>query len=309
MNIEIQSAEIENNSTHEFTFTKPVKQFMAGFSKCFLKFSKEDHHIKEISIDLSNSEIKGNKVIIQPLLKMKDSSDHNESHKSSITIVVIAAVNDGNHDIHMYTAIKTNKLIDLPLINVRPTFIKSPLTYSFVQYSKSDHHVYSYFTEIAPIINSNSFLLKGQTVVQDQKYHFGNGKVSGGAIIYYGKDQNVLCADFDSKQILPDHTGNIGNTQKICFGDVPKDFNCDNYEFGSFINSYHVSFENSTDHHVSSIEISATFNESKLFLEDGKAYANICLKSFLSDRDKNKFDIPHNNIKGFVIALNKNLSE
>ena len=309
MNIEIQSAEIKNNISYTFTFTKPVKQFVAGFSKCYLKFSKADHHIKEISIDLSNSKIDGNQIIIQPILKMNDISDHKESHKSCLTVVVIAIVNDKNPDIHMYNLINTDKRTDLPLLNTKPTFIKSTLNYAFTQYSKSDHHVHSYFSEITPILDSNYFVLKGQSVVQDQKYHFGNGKVSGGVIIYYGKDQNVMCADFDSKKLKPDHTGKIDDTQTISFGEVPKNFNCDNYSLGCFISSYQVLYNDSVGHHVLKFDISAMLNENKLYLENGKACAKLHLKAFLSDEGKNKSDIPYNNITGFVIAFNTKNSE
>lgn len=302
MNIEIQTAQIPNKETHTFSFTKPINRYIIGFSKLSLKFSKSSHHIKEISIDLTNSEVKGNEITITPQLRMKDSSDHKESSKSTIEIIVMATVNNGNSEIRMHSNVKTDQRNELPLINIKPTFIKSTLIFSTSKYSKSDHHLHSYFSKISPVIDSNFFVLKGQSVIQDQNYHYGNGTVAGSVIIYYGQDKNVLCTDFDSKKIDKD-----SDEQTVCFGDVDKEFNCDDYQLACFVNNFLLSFENN-DHHVYELEISALLNDNKMFVKDGKAFAKVALKSFLADEGHHRINIPQNNIAGFIIAINKNCS-
>lgn len=55
---------------------------------------------------------------------------------------------------------------------------------------------------------------------------------------------------------------------------------------------------------MKSIEVGAELIDRKLFVENGEAFANLRLKSFLNDNAKNSFNISHNKVSGFVIAIN-----
>lgn len=296
MNVEIQSAVIQTNNSHTFKFSKPVKEYVLGFSKCYMEFHRFDHHIKEISIDLTNSILNKNEVFVKPELKMNDDSNHRESEDSYITVVVLATVGDGNPDIHMINEIKKDEVNPIPTSGASSS-LKPVLTCTSVHYHDTDHHIYQYFSTVEPVLESNSFSLKGQSVIQDHDGNAGNGIIIGSVIIRNGNNNEILFGDFDSKT--------IGGNGLVCLGDETKGINYDNYELGCFVNGYELSYGEDVDHHVYKIEISATFSEKKLVVKDGKVYANLNLKSFLADSDKNQFDIPHNNVTGFVIAISK----
>ena len=84
---------------------------------------RPDHHVKHISIDLVNSRKNNRDVIIQPQLKMHDTSNHKESPNSIIAVVVIATVGDGNLNVNLITTVKQFFKNKLPANEV--TFLKS----------------------------------------------------------------------------------------------------------------------------------------------------------------------------------------
>lgn len=294
MNMEILSAEIKTNNSYKFLFSKPVQQFFVGFSRCVIQYPSPDHHVKEITIDLTNSNKFQNEVEVKPKLILSDTSNHTESYYSFITVVVMAIVEDGNPNVYMRNSVKINVAYDLPAENIK--FIKSSLTLSFVQYPASDHHVYKYSSNIKPVLESTSFSLKGQSLISDLGGNSGKGKVFGNTLIYCGDDQKIIWADFDSR--------NIGNSGTICFGEFSEGFQADDYQLACFINGYKLSYTGPVDHHLLKFDIAAELSDNKLILNDGKIYANLDLKSFLIDNGKNQSDIPHNYIQGFVIAFN-----
>ena len=99
--MEILKAEVKTNEPHTFSFSKPVQQYMVGFSGYVLKYDRPDHHVREISVDLSNAVKNNNEIIVTPQLKLNDNSGHHQSAQSYITVVVIANVGDGNPNLNL----------------------------------------------------------------------------------------------------------------------------------------------------------------------------------------------------------------
>ena len=296
MNIEILSAETKTNKKRTFTFSKPIQQFMVGFSKCIIQYPNPDHHVKEITIDLTNSQKNNNEIIVEPKLILKDTANHEQSYYSKVTIVVIAVVDDGNPNICIFNGIKTGVKYDLLPDN---TSVKSALNLSFVQFPESDHHVYKYSSSVVPVLEEKSFSLKGLSKICDKGSNSGKGKIFGSVLTYNETDQNIMCADFDSAK--------LGDSGSVCLGPAPELFQNDDYIVACFISSYCLSYNKNDDHHLLKFEVSAALNDEKLVEKDGSIFANLDLKSYLTDNGKNQFNIPHNTVSGFVVAIKKNL--
>lgn len=294
MNTEIISQEIKNNISTTFTFSKPVQQFFVGFSRCLIQYPFPDHHVKEITIDLTKAQKSNNKVIVEPKLILKDTGNHSESQDSCITVVVIATIGEGNPLFQMKRSVKTD--IDYELPPNDPILVKSALSLSFVQFPASDHHLQKYYSIIKTVIEPSKFNLKGESFLKDNTSNSGKGKVFGSVLIYTGNDSKLLSADFSSKE--------IGSSGLVCFGESFDGFDPMNYSLACFITRYKVSFKKSEDHHLLLFDVSAEIGENKIFEKEGSLYAELNLKSYLSDNGKNQFNIPHNSVNGFVIALN-----
>lgn len=294
--MEILSANVKTDESHTFSFSKPVQQYMVGFSQINIEYPKKDNHVKRISFDLTDVQQTNNEVIVKPQLRINDNSGNRQSSQSSVTIVVIATIGDGNSDVQLLSGVKGFFKNEISI--EEPTFVKTALTYSFIQYPSDGHHLMKYNVEINTLVKQNSFILRGQSIFMDRhpEHNMEDSKIFGSTIIYGGKDQKVIFADFNSQ--------NIGQSGNACFGDAVQGCNYENYELGCFINAFEVSFKNGTNHHVMKIEASAKLNEPKLFVSEEKVYAKLDLNAFLCDNSNNKFRIPHNSVSGFVIAFN-----
>lgn len=296
MNMEILSANVKTDESHTFSFSKPVQQFMVGFSKCNIEYPRPDHHVKQISIDLNDAKQANNEVTVKPQLRLNDNGGHRQSPQSSVTIVVIAIVGDGNPDVQLYSGIKGYFKNDTSIED--PTFVRSALTYTFVQHPSDGHHVMKYSASVNTLSKPGSFILRGQSLICDRhpEHDLEDSKVYGSSIVYGGKDQRVILAEFDSK--------NIGQSGNACFGDAIQGCNYENYQIGIFISGFEVSFKNKTDHHVLKIELGSELAEPKLFVSEGKVNAKLNLNAYLSDNGDNQYRIPHNSVSGFIIAFN-----
>ena len=151
--MEILSAELFTNQTLTFSFHSKVEYFLVGFSKFVIEYSESDHHVKEISIDLTNCQVDNNKVTVTPRLQMYDSSGNSESIDSAITIVVFASTGYKNTSIFMTYNTKTNVDHILPLCN--PIFYKSCLQSMMVQFPEEDHHLNKFASNIDIDIDLN----------------------------------------------------------------------------------------------------------------------------------------------------------
>ena len=253
-----------------------------------------DHHVKRISIDLSDTRLNGTEIIVEPHLNLNDNDrKHTESLVSSIFITVIAIIGEGNPYFHMISEVKAHSIIELPQNTV---FVKSTLTTADVQYPAEDHHVWKYWTQITPVIEGNRCTLVGEAKLQDNGSNSGSGIAKGSVFVYAGNPQNVMCVNFDSRKLRG--SGNL------CFGKAPDDFQEKDYDLVCFVNRYDVSFESSDkDHHVLKVEVAANLINNCLIKDENKIYAKLELKSFLTDNGEHKFDIPHNSVSGFVIAI------
>lgn len=140
--MEVLSAEIQTNKTHIFTFSQTVVQYMIGFSKIVIQYPNRDHHVKEVTIDLTHSNQSNNEILVTPKLVMKDINGNNESNQSTIIVVVIATIGYGNANIYLLNNVKP----DLEYVTPLPTasFVKSAIISSTVQYPKIDHHLCKY---------------------------------------------------------------------------------------------------------------------------------------------------------------------
>lgn len=297
MNMEILSAEIKNNKTHIFSFTETVVQYMIGFSKFVINYPDRDHHVKEISINLTNIHQSNNEILVTPKLIMKDGSDNHETDQSMITVVVIATVGYGNPNIYLLNNVKPDINYDLPLQSI--SYIKSAISTTKVEIPGYDHHLCKYFSYTSLTSDYNTFMMKGDTFICDHGNNSGRGQILASAFICYSIDQRIFCADFSSET--------IGNSGTICLGEMPQNFNPNDYKFGIFVSEFHLSFgTEKDDHHVYKVEVSAEVCNGEVI--QNEICAKINLKSFLTDNGKNgevnKSYIPHNKVSGFVIAFN-----
>lgn len=297
MNLEILSSNVKTDESHTFSFSKPVLQYMVGFSTCNIEYSRPDHHVKKIKLDLTDVKQSHNEIIVKPQLRIKDISGHNQSSASSVTVNVIAVVGEGNPDIELASCVKGYFKNDLT--NENPTILKSCLTYSCVRYSDEDHHVTKYSSEVSSFIKQNYYVLSGKSILRDthKEHNVDNNKIFGSSIVYNGFDKKVLCANFDSNI--------IGDDGIIQFGDICNTLDLRDYMVAAFIDGFDVSFKKNSDHHVLKIDLAASVKDEKLFVNNGKICAKVNLKSYLTDNGENQYSIPHNSISGFVLAINK----
>lgn len=294
--MEILSASVKTDESYTFSFSKPVQQFMVGFSQCNIEYPRPDHHVKQISLDLTDVKQANNEVTIKPQLRINDNGGHRQSPQSSITIVVLATVGDGNPNVQLFSNVKGYFKNDFSIED--PTFAKTALTYSFIQYPSDGHHMMKYNATVNTLVKPGSFIIRGQSTYCDRhsEHKIEDSKIFGSSIIYGGKDQKVILADFNSQK--------VGESGIVSFGDAVEGVNYADYEIGCFVDTFEVSFKNGTDHHVLKIELAVNLAEPKLFVSDGKINAKLNLKSYLQDNGDNKYKIPHNTISGFIIAFN-----
>lgn len=293
MNIEVLTAEIKHNESHTFTFSKPVTQYMVGFSKFILQYKPPDHHVKKINIDLSDCKQSGNDVTVKPILILEDTSKKTKPGENVIKVVVIAAVGDGNQSVHLHDGVNANFESSLSSENAD---IKSALFSTTVQFNDSDHHLSKYQSAIIPSLEANNkYALAGNVTIKDKSIN-NTGQVRGSVFIYDKSDKRIICQDFDSNKTS-------------CFGplfldNVPQDINLDDYQVACFINGFQVSFADGEDHHVLKMDVSAELPENKLIQKDGRTAVIMKLNAFLTDNGKNQFNTPHNVVTGFVVAFN-----
>lgn len=292
MNMEVLTAEIKNNEPHTFTFSKPVNQYMVGFSKFVLQYKPPDHHVKKIVIDLSDCKQEGNNVTVKPNLIIDDTSKKSKPGDSSVNIVVLATVGEGNQNVQLHDGINANFENTLPSESAT---IKSAIFSTNVQFNGEDHHLALYQSAVLPSLEGNKYQLTGNATIKD-KHQANTGQVRGSVIIYNKNDPNVLCQDFDSRT-----TSCFG---PFYFENVPQGIRPENYQVACFIHGYQVSFKEGEDHHVLKIEVSAELPENKFEIKDGKPCVTLKLNAFLADGSKNQFNTPHNVVTGFVVAFN-----
>ncbi|KAK8892792.1 hypothetical protein M9Y10_030035 [Tritrichomonas musculus] len=292
MNLELLTAEVRNDEAHKFTFTRPVQQFMVGFSKFVLQFKPPDHHVKKIIVDLSDCKKNNNEVVVKPNLVLEDTGKKSKPGDMFVNVVVLASVGEGNRNVQMIDGLKINEEKDFPS---NFTTVRTALYSTFVQFPNVDHHLQKYSSIIVPYVKETTFSLNGQSMIYD-KSSSHCGKVQGSVIMYNKNDSHILCEDFDSRKYR--------GTGTINFGNPPQGFVPENYQIGCFIHGYELSYETGEDHHLLKIEVSIDVQDNKLFIKDGSVCANISLKAFLTDNGQNKFDIPHNIVSGFVVAFN-----
>lgn len=297
--MEILSAEIKSNISHTFTFSDKVDKFIIGFSKILIEYPSTDHHLKRILYDVSNIQVNDREIVVTPKLRLNDASGNSESFDSIITVVIFATLGYKNTSVDMLTNVKTNVERILPLCN--PVFYKSALSSSGVEYPDDDHHLNKYNSKIEFCLLDGSFTLKGQSTIQDRHEVSGTGEVYGSSIIYNGNDHRIMCADFDSEK--------VGNSGTVSFGKKHKKIHLQDYQLGCFISSFSLSFKSSEDHHVKQIEVSAELEEQNLIDQDGHLLAKINLKAFLTDNGKHHSDIPNNSVSGFILAINKKMTQ
>lgn len=269
---------------------------MIGFSKIVIQYPNRDHHVKEVTIDLTHSNQSNNEILVTPKLVMKDINGNNESNQSTITVVVIATIGYGNANIYLLNNVKP----DLEYVTPLPTasFVKSAIISSTVQYPKIDHHLCKYLLKTESSFEYNTFSVKGESFLNDRHNNKGNGQILASAIICNSIDQRVFAADFSSET--------IGESGIINIGDLPQGFQSDDFQLAVFLNGFQVSFgDDNDDHHVFKIEASAEICEKKNI--QNEICVKLNLKSFLTDNGKhgelNKTNIPHNVVSGFVIAF------
>lgn len=297
MNLEILSAEIQTNRTHIFSFSQTIVQFMIGFSKIMINYQNRDHHVKDISIDLTNSRQSNNEILVTPKLIIKDGSGNQESNESTITVVVIATVGYGNPNIYLLNNVKPDLSYELPLQST--SYIKSALSNTNVGFPDIDHHLCKYFSNVEVTREYNTYMIKGDAFICDHGNNSGRGQILASVFMCNSNDQRIFCADFNSQS--------IGDSGTVYLGELPQGFKPEDFQFGAFLNGFHFSFgSNSDDHHVYKIEASAEIYQGKII--QNQICAQVNLKSFLTDNGKkgelNKSNIPHNTVSGFIIAFN-----
>lgn len=298
MNVEILCHKIFCNQSHTFEFSKVVQRYLVGFSKCRLNYREgTDHHVKEITIDLTDSNNEGRKVIVTPKLMLRDDS-HNKEHATSfIEVVVIAIVGTGNNDVQILTGIQEDD--DCQLTSEKITFLCSSLLSLNTYYKYSDHHVHRFYSYVRPSTKDKNFKLLGTTTMLDFKQHRGEGSTSGNVIAYFGKNRNIMCQEFEYRK--------NGRQSFLNFGKAPSNFNPQNYVFGCFIKEFSFFFEPRRGHHIEYFTISSSILENKIYKKNGNIMADLLLHGRISDRHDKGSNVEENDFSGFVILIDKSI--
>lgn len=113
--------------------------------------------------------------------------------------------------------------------------------------------------------------------------------------------KKVLCSGFRSEK--------VESSEFVCLGKHAKGIHLKKYKIACFISGFDLAFKHNGDHHLKRIEMSCELADDKLSKKDGSIYAQINLKSFLTNNGKNHFDIPHNSVSGFVVAFKNDVDD
>lgn len=287
--------EINTGCSHSFVFSRKVDQYIVGFSSIDCWFRGDSHHVKEISIDLTQTNKNGNVITVQPKLVMRDSSGHIQSPGSSIKVVVLATVGAGNPDIYLQSSVNVGEKYELPFQDIE--FIQSALFYSSVKFKGRDHHVANYSSNINIVQTSPKYYqIEGNSKIRDRHDKNGLGQVKGSIIAFKENTRDAFCGYF---------TQNNNNENRILvdLADEDADFNENEYSYCCFINSFEFSYKNGSDHHVHNFELSVNKLSESLITKDKTIYADIKLKATLKDFKTNTSNLPINKISGFVVAV------
>lgn len=296
MNLQILYANIQNNKPYSFSFNDKVDQFFIGFSKFCIKYDTiYSHHVKEISIDLTDTVKDGNKVRIRPKIVMNDTSGNRESSRSSIEVVILASIGNGNQNVYLQSAVDTDERHNIPLHNIN--FMQTAIHSVSSKYQTKDHHLAEYSSHInITKPNSKCYKLTGCSIIRDEGEFFSNGQIKGSVIAYNGNNQDILCGYFTEDNMN-------SNNVKVELGDCPAGFQPNEYSFHCFISSFGFSYENGNDHHVMKIDLSTQNRNNELLVENNKICARLTLKAKIKDLKYHRTKLPHNKISGFVIAV------
>lgn len=305
MNLEICSAQLKNGESAAIKFSRNIKSFVIGFSGFMLEYSGDDHHVKEVGIDLSNASIQGNILTVTPTLTLRDDSGHRADGNSYVWITAAAlprtdpsgAIPPENPDSSLFLLnsppLNTENALPFPFASS----IGTPMYKNHAAFG-GDHHVKAYESCVDWCNNGHSITISASASISD-KHRTENGDARGGLMAFEGGNGNFLCASF--------YVG--AANQKVCLGRTPPSYKsgAGQWRIGAFVTKYSLSFGRSVDHHVRRMTVLISGADGGALVpaaEGDSVYVNINAVARIEDsHSSHKKDIPDNSLSGFIAAL------
>lgn len=263
MPIAISSTSSPPNTTVTFNFADKVLAYVVGVTYWKFSFGKDDHHVKTLTLALSNNQPTPTQITTRITAKLDDDSGHGiSSNDSSVHLSCIAVIqgNDGNISLANARGIASGSAsaaIALPgnALSIGAAFLSG---WSLEQ--SGDHHVKTFETTAGFAQNGNSGQITSEAQMIDTSGNFASGSIDGGLLAASTSEFGVVARALINQQ--------TGSASKVDFGQ-PLGPNA-----AVMLQSLRATF-GSKDHHVKTIGggcSSWSVDGSTVTLSDARAF-------------------------------------
>ncbi|MCX4163401.1 MULTISPECIES: hypothetical protein [Paraburkholderia] len=231
-----------NGGSTTFTFDNSFTQFLAGVASFQLSYGSDDHHVEQMSIQLTTNWPGGAQVNVGANVVLQDASGHNIDLSSSyVTVTVIAWAGGSSNQIVLSSPVtvgngQQSNGITLPNGN---NILQSVLDGFFLSYGTTDHHVNLVEASVSASQSSNVGYIAVTAGMNDASGNQAVNPTATGSLI-------ATSMSAPGFVIVPYQAQSSSNEPVIQMGTPIS-------AAVSFLTGFQVQYPDSDDHHVKAI--------------------------------------------------------
>ncbi|HEX5749728.1 MAG TPA: hypothetical protein VFZ09_26085 [Archangium sp.] len=241
MGLEIQSKNVSMNSAtpSEFNFNSEISQYVAGIASFQFSYGNDDHHIEQLSLNLTSNRPSSQKVTVSVTAIMSDSSGNQINLQNSyVTVTVIAWTGASTNAVLLNPAVSVanggrSDGINLP--DSSEPILQAALAGFNFAYSDDDHHVQFLQASVGSQQNGSVGFITATANMKDDSGHFASTQSASGLLIASSTSQPGF--------VVVPYSDQSPQVRTIPMGTPVKDA-------VTFITGFQVQFAAQDDHHV-----------------------------------------------------------
>lgn len=243
MALEIQSQNVVlNGGSTPFNFSNPVTQFLAGVASFQLSYGSEDHHVEEMSIQLTTNKPSSNQVNVGANAVLQDASGHNiDLSASYVTVTVIAWTGSPTTFVLLspsFTVQNDSQSSGITLPAANDTYLQAVVGGFYLSYGDTDHHVNLVETSVSASQSGNIGFISATAGMND---------ASGNKAVNPSTNGSLIATSLSAPGfVIVPYQGQSTNNPTISMGTPIS-------AAVSFLTGFHVQYADSDDHHVQAI--------------------------------------------------------
>jgi hypothetical protein len=244
MALEIQSQNVVlNGGSTAFNFNNSVTQFLAGVASFQLSYGTDDHHVEQMSIQLTTNKPSSTQVNVGANVVLQDASGHNiDLSASYVTVTVIAWTGSPSNQIVLspsYTVQNGNQSTGITLPTGNNYYLQSVLGGFYLSYGTEDHHVNLVETSVSASQSSNVGFISVTAGMNDASGNQAVDPTANGSLIA----TSMSAPGF----VIVPYQAQSGTNEPVIPMGTPISAAV------SFLTGFHAQYGDSDDHHVQAI--------------------------------------------------------